>query len=198
MGRGPHGERPVILDDAVLSGNLEPTMADWDAADNLTRAAVLAGLFRREGQDWLLFTERHADLPQHPGQISFPGGAREGEESPVSCALRETEEEVGLRGDCVTLLGALPTRISTSYYRVHALVGRFNGDVDLRPDSREVASILTVPLSELMDESRWSEREYTGREGIWRTPQFFHESHEIWGLTGRLTRDLIAAIRSPG
>ena len=188
----------MILDDTALSQNLEPTFTRWDATDNLTRAAVLAALFRRQGRDWLLFTERRADLPQHPGQISFPGGAREGEESPVTCALRETEEEVGLRGSCVTLLGGLPTRISTSSYRVHALVGRFDGDVELIPDAREVASILTVPVSELLDESRWSEREYHGRHGTWRTPQFFHGSHEIWGLTGRLTRDLIAAIREPG
>ena len=187
----------MILDDQALATALEPLPATWQPKPGQRDAAVLAPIFGRGGEDWLILTERRGDLPQHPGQISFPGGAREGDEDPVRCALRESEEEIGIRPDAVVLLGALPSRTSSSAFRVHALVGRVPERVDLRPDPREVSALLEVRWAELLDEERWTERTHrTGGRTYRSSPHFAHGSHVIWGLTGRLIRDLVAAVRS--
>ena len=89
----------MILDDTQLAARLDPIPDSWDDAPGLRRAAVLAPIFHHDQQDWLLLTERRTDLAHHAGQISFPGGAREPDEDPVSCVLRETREEIGVNAD---------------------------------------------------------------------------------------------------
>jgi 8-oxo-dGTP pyrophosphatase MutT (NUDIX family) len=186
----------MLLDDDLLRRGLAPLMRTWDATQGLRTAAVLAPIFRRGGEDWLLFTERRADLLRHPGQISFPGGASEADEDPVSCALRETEEEIGQARQAVTLIGALATRTSTSSFCVHTLVGRIPAPIDLHPDPTEVTSLLEVRLRDLIDASRWQDRDaVVGPKRYRASPHFEHEEHTIWGLTGRLTTDLMAVIR---
>ncbi len=187
----------MILEDERVRAALLAVPQQWESMSEQRSAAVLAAIFRRDGADQLLFTERRADLPKHPGQIAFPGGARDGEEGPLTCALRESHEEIGLEPATVTVLGALPNLTSSSSYRVHTIVGRIMGMDDLTPDPAEVVSIFAAPFEELFDDSRWEDREvvFGGRERR-LSPHFDHGGHTIWGLTGRLTQDLIAAIRA--
>lgn len=187
------------IDDPKLRAALRPTPQGWQERDGHRLAAVLAPILFRDGEDHLVFTERRADLQEHPGQIAFPGGARESEEDPAATALRESQEEVGLDPTAVDLLGSLPQRISSSKFLVHALVGRVDAHARLEPDPGEVASIFTVPVRELATSSNWQERAYRRGDG-WtlKTPHYQHEQHLIWGLTGRLAKDLadlIAATR---
>lgn len=187
----------VILDDAALREHLLALPEAWTGPDELRSAAVLAPIFRRLNEDWLLLTQRRADLPHHPGQISFPGGQRDNQESPLECALRECQEEIGQEPSKVLVLGALLPRRSSSDFHVQPIVGRIPDPVGLRPDPREVTSILAVPLRELLEENRWENREHTTPERSYReTPHFDHGDHTIWGLTGRFTTELLAAIRA--
>ena len=100
----------VILDDDALREHLLALPEAWEGPDELRSAAVLAPIFRRRNEDWLLLTQRRADLPHHPGQISFPGGQRDNQESPLECALRECQEEIGQEPSQVLILGALGAR----------------------------------------------------------------------------------------
>ena len=59
------------------------------------------------------------DLSTHAGEVSFPGGLREGTEDAVQCALRECEEEVGIPPAEVEILGALPPRTRRQPFFVH-------------------------------------------------------------------------------
>lgn len=187
----------MILEDELVRAALLAVPRQWESMSEQRSAAVLAAIFRRDGADHLLFTLRRADLPEHPGQIAFPGGARDGEEGPLACALRESHEEIGLDPATVTVLGALPNRTSSSSYRVHTIVGRITGTADLTPDPAEVAEIFAVPFEELFDDSRWEDREIEFAGGERRlSPHFDQDGHTIWGLTGRLTLDLIATIRA--
>jgi 8-oxo-dGTP pyrophosphatase MutT (NUDIX family) len=187
---------PTNVDDDALAAALRTIPTEWEHVEDQRGAAVLAAIFARDGEDWLLFTERRADLPSHPGQVSFPGGAREGDEDPATCALRESAEEIGLDASAVTWLGALGNRTSTSTFRVHPLVARIAESTSLTPDPREVASIFAIPLATLLMEERWEDREHETATSRHRpSPHFGHEGQIIWGLTGRLTRDLLAAIR---
>ena len=77
-----------------------------DDADK--RAAVLAPVLTREGEAYILFTKRAEHLGEHPGQMSFPGGSREPEDGSLEAtALREADEEIGLRAAEVTVAGRL-------------------------------------------------------------------------------------------
>src|SRR5450432_2804906 len=89
-----------------------------------TAAAVLVPLVNRADGLTVLLTQRSADLPDHAGQISFPGGRVEPEDADVGiAALRETEEEVGLSRARVTLLGRLADYETVTGYRVTPVVG---------------------------------------------------------------------------
>ena len=100
----------------------------------------------------LVLTVRREDVPDHPGQVSFPGGQREAGETLDETALREAHGEVNLPPDPVRLHGALtPLYIPPSNFCVHPFVGTVDGVPDLRPTDREVGEILHVPLAHLLD-----------------------------------------------
>ena len=89
-----------------------------------TPAAVLVPIVNRQDGLTLLLTQRSADLPDHPGQISFPGGRVEPEDASLAdAALREATEEVGLGREHVTILGELPYYETVTGFRVTPVVG---------------------------------------------------------------------------
>ena len=186
------------VDDDALARGLRPPPSAWQRT-SLRRAAVLAPLFRRDDEDWLLFLVRRDDLREHAGQIAFPGGVDEQDADPIACALRETEEEVGIAPAAVRVLGEVATRQSSSRYRVHCLVGRVDDPGDVRGEPGEVARVLVVPMRELAEPTRW---ELRGPPGLpqdapkrWPdSPHFQAGDDLIWGLTGRFTYDLIQAL----
>jgi 8-oxo-dGTP pyrophosphatase MutT (NUDIX family) len=117
-----------------------------------TPAAVLVPLVNREDGLTVLFTERSPDLPDHPGQISFPGGRVEpGDADTGIAALREAEEEVGLKRERVTLLGRLEPYETVTGYRVTPVVGWVEPPFEIRADPVEVADVFEVPLAFLLE-----------------------------------------------
>src|SRR5258706_12151143 len=98
-------------------------------------AAVLVPMFERDGAFHLLYTTRSAALPQHPGQVAFPGGrhapVRDG--SLLVTALRETEEEIGVRPADVDVLGALDAiHTFSSNFLITPFVGRIPHPYEFR------------------------------------------------------------------
>ncbi len=119
-----------------------------------TPAAVLVPLINRNDGLTVLFTERSRDLPDHPGQISFPGGRIERADRDAGvAALREAHEEVGLPRERVTLLGRLAEYETVTGYRVTPVVGWVEPPFDVRPDPVEVADVFEVPLDFLLEPS---------------------------------------------
>jgi 8-oxo-dGTP pyrophosphatase MutT (NUDIX family) len=177
--------------DALLRDRLPP-VGDWFPT-HPRRAAVLCPLLQHDGIDHLVFVVRPDHLRQHPGQIAFPGGMRDGDESIAATARRECREEIGVDAGAVTLLGSLGARESSSGILVHAVVARLQ-PVTLQPAPQEVARILLVPWRDLQDTSRWQELPPPGgATGVQprSSPHFLHGADRIWGLTGRFVRDLV-------
>ncbi|HEU0027728.1 MAG TPA: CoA pyrophosphatase [Ktedonobacterales bacterium] len=176
------------------SGMLVPGMARGLAARH---AAVLAPLYARDGEPWLLFTRRASGLSRHSGEISFPGGSRDpGDASLAHTALRETHEELALDTSQVRLLGALPeVYASVSNFLVTTYVGWLGeGLPELTPAHGEVAEVIEAPLSALDDPAIYHE-EVWSRGGAAHTVMFYDFGvYRIWGLTGRLLHHLLSLL----
>jgi len=117
-----------------------------------TPAAVLVPVVNRPEGLTLLLTQRSADLPDHPGQISFPGGRVEPDDSTLAhAALREASEEIGLPAERVAILGELSTYDTVTGFRVTPIVGWVEPPFALTLDPVEVADAFEVPLAFLLD-----------------------------------------------
>jgi len=164
-------------------------------------AAVLAPLYARDGQPYLLFTRRSPDLHSHSGEISFPGGSRDPSDGSLAqTALRESYEELGLERARVTLLGALPSAYTVvSNFLVTPYVGWLGeGLPALRPQASEVAEVIEAPLSALDDQRIYHEELWT-RGGAAHAVHFYDfGSYRIWGLTGRLLHTFLALLPPRG
>lgn len=179
----------------ALAGAGPPQRAEAEA-EGARASAVLVPLYEHEGSVWVVLTRRAAHLRSHQGEVSFPGGGREGDEPLVTTALREAEEEIALPRETVEVVGELDhlaTVTSGSFIvpYVGFLPGRPEGLV-ANPD--EVEHILHVPLAELLAEEVYREElwSFAGAE----RPIFFFELHgdTVWGATASMLRRLLALV----
>lgn len=169
----------------------EAVIEDGAASSGLTPAAVLFPIVDREGGHTVLLTRRTAHLRDHAGQVSFPGGRVEADDaSPLETALRETEEEIGLRRSQVELLGYLPEYRTGTGYCVVPVVGLVRPPFELRPDPFEVAEIFEVPLSFLLDESNHQRHAVHLRGALRHYFAMPYGDHFIWGATAGMIRSL--------
>jgi 8-oxo-dGTP pyrophosphatase MutT (NUDIX family) len=161
----------------------------------LRTAGVLVPLIERESGLQMLFTERREDLPEHPGQISFPGGRSEHNDADLTqTALREAHEEVGLNPSMVQIAGFLPAQAVISGYAVVPVVGLIESGFQPVAEESEVAGIFEVPLEFLLDESS-GRRDDRERDGVLlETWEYRWEQHRIWGATGHMVRQFVKAV----
>ena len=153
-------------------------------------AAVLFPLLNKDGEVHILFTKRTQTVRVHKGQISFPGGVRDrADEDLLATALREADEEIGLRLEDVEILGSLePVETVTSGFLVHTFVGLIPYPYPFQLNSREVAKILTVPLSFVANPANWREFFSNLSDRPFEGFSVPYGEHVIWGATARILR----------
>jgi 8-oxo-dGTP pyrophosphatase MutT (NUDIX family) len=143
----------------------------------------------------LLFTVRSRHLPHHAGQIAFPGGAVEGEESVEQAARREAYEEVGLEVPADAVLGRLSPLPSPAGYLATPVVAALPRPTRWTIDPGEVEEAFTVPLRDL--EGAVPEREVRRFRGA---PREIHRyrwrERDIWGFTGNVLREFLEHLRA--
>jgi 8-oxo-dGTP pyrophosphatase MutT (NUDIX family) len=115
-------------------------------------AAVLVPFTKIEDRWHIIFTRRNNDLPEHSGQVAFPGGRADiGDTSPEETALRETYEEIGLYPSSVRILGRMKSFLTITNYKVKPVVGSVPWPFPIRLALTEVSRVFTIPLEWLAD-----------------------------------------------
>jgi len=159
------------------------------------RAAVLIPLVDRGEELTVLLTRRASDLKHHAGQISFPGGRMEpGDRDAVAAALRETEEEIGLRPEFIEVIGRLPDHVVISGYRVTPIVGLVRPGFELVLDPKEVFATFEAPLRHLLDPATHARRSHQIGEELLETFELPWGEHNIWGATAGMLLTLIEVL----
>jgi 8-oxo-dGTP pyrophosphatase MutT (NUDIX family) len=146
-------------------------------------------------QPTVLLTQRSAHLNDHAGQIAFPGGKIDATDaSPLDAALREAEEEVGLKREFVEPIGYLDVYATAFGFRILPTVARVKPGFKLSVNRGEVDDAFEVPLAFLMDPTNHQlhSKEFRGMER-WYYAMPFAERY-IWGATAGILRVLYERI----
>jgi 8-oxo-dGTP pyrophosphatase MutT (NUDIX family) len=159
------------------------------------QGGVLVLLYPKDGRLYLPLTHRAETLKDHKGQISLPGGAREGDELLEWTALRETHEELGVDPQSVKVLGMLtPLYIFPSDYCITPYVAARPDRPTFVPDPAEVAEVLEVPLLTLLDPAIRREEEWVLYGTTTRVPFYQIGEHKVWGATAMVLSEFAAVL----
>jgi 8-oxo-dGTP pyrophosphatase MutT (NUDIX family) len=157
------------------------------------QGGVMIILYNILDQTHLVLTRRRDDLNSHAGQISFPGGRREEGETIQTTAFREAYEEIGIAPEELALLGRLShLYIPPSDYEVHPFVAwHKNGRPTFTPQETEVAEILEVPLSHLLDPTTRQQETWQIRGYELEVPYYLVSGHKVWGATAMMLSEFL-------
>ena len=176
----------------VTRGDLDLDPSVWERAGVAATkpAAVLVPVVDRPAPAVIL-TMRTAELPNHAGQIAFPGGKiDQGDQGPLAAALREAQEEVGLDPRLVEPLGYLDLYLTFSGFRILPVVARVSPGYKLTLNASEVADAFEVPLDFLMGPEN-HQRHSRDWKGIQRHYYAMpYQERYIWGVTAGILRNL--------
>ncbi len=158
----------------------------------LISSAVMVLLYPKNGEYCILLNKRSEEVEHHKGEISFPGGARDPEDSnSLATALRETEEEMGIKRSDVTVIGEMDETVTRSGFLVNVFVGTIEYPYVFKPSAIEIAEVLEFPVSSLTDpvnrrsETRWQEGKPV------TSYSYVHKEHVVFGATARILQDCI-------
>ncbi len=157
-------------------------------------AAVLVPLTLIDNDWQVLYTRRTDIVGHHKGQVSFPGGAADPEDiDRQDTALREADEEIGLRREDVQVLGQLGEMLTVTNFIITPVVAVFPWPYAFKVHTIEVDRVFLMPLKWLANRDNWHEfiRKETNRGMI----SFFpYDSELLWGVTARITVEFLRAI----
>lgn len=164
----------------------------FEAAKESRPAGVLVLIYPWKGKLHLVLTRRTSTVAHHQAQISFPGGEKDTAETIVQAALREAQEEIGIAPDSIRILGELtPLFIPPSNYCIYPVVAASLTRPLFQPSPREVAEVIEVPLSHLLNPK-------TIHKEVWKlrgidvvVPFYLFKGHKIWGATAMVLAEII-------
>ena len=154
---------------------------------NLIKSAVMLLIMNKDNKAHVLLTKRSMKVETHKGHMSFPGGAFDNvDRSLLETALRETDEEVGIKPTDIEIIGELGDFLTVSGFHVTAFVGAINYPVKYKVNIDEIAECIEVPLSLFVNREydRIEKMNYLGTD--LEVYYYYYKRFEIWGLTARI------------
>ena len=152
---------------------------------HLTPSAVLIPMFDKDGTVNVLFTKRTDRVQHHKRQISFPGGARDPQdESLEQTALRETEEEVGIKAMDVEVIAELDDMTTPTGFHVTPFVGIYPHPYVYAVNAQEINQLIEVPLEHLLSRQNYRKGFRQLGHKLYEIHYYDYEEHTIWGVTG--------------
>ena len=155
----------------------------------LRKAAVLIPVTRHEAnnESHIVLTVRSENLKSHAGQISLPGGTSEASDpNAVATALRESEEEIGLKAEQVEIIGQLGDLALPSGFHVTPVVGLIQTGLSFTPCPAEVADIFQAPLELLLDTEAYTHSTMMFNEVPRKVLELHYQDYRIWGATAAI------------
>lgn len=177
--------------------------------------AVLLPLVETEGGVGILFEVRAFTLRRQPGEISFPGGKMEEDETPEKTAIRETSEELGLPEEHIRIHHDLGILVPPYQMAVHTFIGSLLRPELITINRAEVEEAFIVPLHALLSQAPevyeldlglipgedFPYEHITGGKNYRfrqrKIPEyfFFYEGYTIWGLTARILQQFLRMVK---
>lgn len=179
----------------AMAPKLRLSKEQYLATDKKPReSAVMVLLYPHAVAPHLVLIERPTYDGAHSGQVSFPGGRVEPEDADLTnTALRETEEEVGIYRDQIQVLGGMTDLyIPASRFLVYPFIGFVTEKPRFIPEPKEVAAIIEVPISYLLQPQVRKEttmRLFDNRQVM--TPYFDIQGHVVWGATAMMLNEFL-------
>lgn len=180
----------------MLSDRASQTISE----PGLKASAVLLLLYPKEGDFCVLFNKRTDEVEFNKGEICFPGGGKDPEDPDlIATVLRETYEEMGIHPKDVTILGELDDTTTRAGFIIHPYVGTIPYPYKFRPSSVEVAEVLEVPISTLLDRRNTREGARVQPDGqVVPARSYAYGHHLIYGATARILRQLLELLEDSG
>jgi 8-oxo-dGTP pyrophosphatase MutT (NUDIX family) len=186
----PPGLTDASVTPARGDHDADPVMQKIAEVRPIRPAAVLVPIVDHP-EPTVLLTQRAQHLPDHPGQVSFPGGKIDkGDADPRASALRETEEEIGLDRAHIEPLGYLDLYMTTLGYRIVPVIARVKPGFSLKLNVSEVDATFEVPLAFLMDQNNVQRHSREWQGMIRHYYAFTFGERYIWGVTAGILRNL--------
>jgi 8-oxo-dGTP pyrophosphatase MutT (NUDIX family) len=158
---------------------------------NLKQSAVLIALFEKNNQLQVLLTIRATHLKHHAGQVSFPGGkVEQNDSSHIDTALREAQEEIGLSPEICQVVGQLHPYQTISGYSITPVIAFINELPDLLIDENEVAEIFHIPLQHIFNTNKHYAVQVQQKTGNQKVHFMPYGPYNIWGATAAILNDL--------
>lgn len=169
----------------ILSENPKKAIVD----SSLTPAGVMLLLYPKDGAYCVLLNKRTDLVEHHKGEISFPGGRKdEGDETLLHTALRETYEEMGVRPEHIELLGEMDDIATSSQFLITPYVGSIPYPYAFKPNAHEVAEVLEVPISALLDDANLRDEVRIVDGQLVGSPVYAYGGHLTFGATARVLK----------
>jgi 8-oxo-dGTP pyrophosphatase MutT (NUDIX family) len=161
------------------------------------RAAVLVLLYPGVSGPSLPLTLRHAELREHAGQVSFPGGSLEEDEGIEDAALREAREEIGVDPGSIEILGRLTAlRIPHSGFEIDPVLAWTPHPPRFVLEANEVAELIELPYARLVEPDAVGQEERELRGGRSVVPFWRAGGHRVWGATAMVLAELAAMVEA--
>lgn len=174
-----------------LRGVLKPLSHRVAPPEGLRSAGVLVPLRARGNEVTVVLARRTEQVPHHKGQVCFPGGSRDpGDPDLLETALREAEEELGIRRGDVEILGTMDPVITVTGFCIQPFVAKFSSTAEFRLDEFEMAEVFEAPLQIFGEFDRYRYAESTFREERNRVYFFDYGPRIIWGATAMILHRL--------